>query len=51
MPALKARSMIADKAAATGFDWPDIAGVRAKIDEELAELDAEVAAGIENSQP
>lgn len=49
MPALKRGQMIADKAAATGFDWPDIAGVRAKIDEELAELDAEVRAGIEHS--
>ncbi len=49
MPALKRGQMIADKAAATGFDWPDIAGVRAKIDEELAELDAEVASGIESA--
>lgn len=46
MPALKRGQMIADKAAATGFDWPDIAGVRAKIDEELAELDAEVTEGL-----
>jgi MazG family protein len=46
MPSLKRGQMIADKAAATGFDWPDIAGVRAKIDEELAELDAEVQAGL-----
>ncbi|HND12490.1 MAG TPA: nucleoside triphosphate pyrophosphohydrolase [Pseudomonadota bacterium] len=49
MPALKRGQLIADRAAATGFDWPDIAGVRAKIDEELAELDAEVAAGIETA--
>ena len=41
MPALKRGQLIADRAAATGFDWPDVAGVRAKIDEELAELDAE----------
>ena len=46
MPALKRGQMIADKAAATGFDWPDVAGVRAKIDEELAELDAEVTSGL-----
>ncbi len=26
-------------AATAGFDWPDLAGVRAKLDEELAELD------------
>ena len=30
-------------AAALGFDWPDIAGPRAKIDEELAELDEALA--------
>ena len=29
------------RAARTGFDWPDASGPRAKIDEELAELDAE----------
>lgn len=49
MPALKRGQMIADKAAATGFDWPDIAGVRAKIDEELAELDAEVTGGLDGA--
>ncbi len=27
-----------------GFDWPDAAGVRAKLDEELAEIDAALAA-------
>ena len=29
------------RAARTGFDWPDVSGPRAKIDEELAELEAE----------
>jgi ATP diphosphatase len=29
------------RAARVGFDWPDESGARAKIDEELAELDAE----------
>jgi ATP diphosphatase len=29
------------RAARLGFDWPDCAGPRAKIDEELTELDAE----------
>jgi ATP diphosphatase len=29
------------RAARVGFDWPDVSGPRAKIDEELAELDAE----------
>jgi uncharacterized protein YabN with tetrapyrrole methylase and pyrophosphatase domain len=31
------------RASSVGFDWPDVAGVRAKIDEEVAELDAAVA--------
>ena len=34
-----------EKASAVGFDWPDAKGPRAKIDEELAELDAVIAAG------
>lgn len=39
MPAL-ARSMeLGRRAAAVGFDWPDVAGVRSVIDAELAELD------------
>lgn len=31
---------IQQRAAGLGFDWPDAQGPRAKIDEELAELDA-----------
>jgi len=33
------------RAARVGFDWPDVAGVRAKVAEELGELDAAVTAG------
>jgi uncharacterized protein YabN with tetrapyrrole methylase and pyrophosphatase domain len=33
------------RAATVGFDWPEVAGVRAKVDEELAELDAAAASG------
>ncbi|MFZ1904804.1 MAG: MazG nucleotide pyrophosphohydrolase domain-containing protein, partial [Steroidobacteraceae bacterium] len=33
------------RAARVGFDWPDAAGVRAKIAEELREVDAELTAG------
>ena len=33
------------RAAAVGFDWPDATGARAKLTEELAELDAAQASG------
>lgn len=38
LPALKRAQKLGKRAAGTGFDWPDIKGVREKIDEELAEL-------------
>jgi tetrapyrrole methylase family protein/MazG family protein/ATP diphosphatase len=38
LPALDGARRISDRVAAVGFDWPDEAGSRAKIDEELAEL-------------
>ncbi len=41
LPALERAQKLQRRAACTGFDWPDAAGPRAKIDEELAELDAE----------
>ncbi len=43
LPALERAQKLQRRAAATGFDWPDAKGPRAKIDEELAELDAENA--------
>lgn len=42
LPALTRASKLGRRAARVGFDWPDVAGVRAKIDEELAELDRAV---------
>ena len=39
LPALKKASKLGQRAAQAGFDWPDTSGVRAKVDEELAELD------------
>lgn len=45
MPALLRASRIGEKAARAGFDWPDRQGPRAKLDEELAELDRAMAAG------
>lgn len=44
-PGLLRAERITEKASRIGFDWPDRAGVRAKVDEELAELDAAIAAG------
>ncbi|HZB69455.1 MAG TPA: nucleoside triphosphate pyrophosphohydrolase [Sphingomicrobium sp.] len=41
LPALERAQKLQRRAARTGFDWPDVEGPRAKIDEELAELDAE----------
>lgn len=41
LPALERAAKLQKRAARTGFDWPDTGGARAKIDEELAELDAE----------
>ncbi len=45
MPALLRALRIGEKAARVGFDWPDAIGPRAKIDEELRELDEAVASG------
>jgi MazG family protein len=39
LPALTRARKLGRRAADAGFDWPDAAGPRAKIDEELAELD------------
>lgn len=41
LPALERAAKLQRRAAGVGFDWPDVSGPRAKIDEELAELDAE----------
>jgi ATP diphosphatase len=41
LPALERAAKLQRRAAHFGFDWPDVSGPRAKIDEELTELDAE----------
>jgi len=43
LPALVAAYRMTQKASGVGFDWPEIEGVRAKVDEELGELDAAIA--------
>jgi ATP diphosphatase len=40
LPALERAAKLQRRAARTGFDWPDPSGPRAKIAEELAEVDA-----------
>lgn len=42
LPALYRAQRMSDKASRVGFDWPDGRGSRAKVDEELAELDEAV---------
>lgn len=38
LPALTRAEKLMKRAARVGFDWPDVAGVLAKVDEELAEV-------------
>jgi len=45
MPALARAERLTEKASRIGFDWPEAAGARAKVDEELAELDQAVVHG------
>ncbi|HEX9875661.1 MAG TPA: nucleoside triphosphate pyrophosphohydrolase [Gammaproteobacteria bacterium] len=45
LPALSRAVKLGKRAARVGFDWPDYTGVRAKLAEELEELDDAVAAG------
>jgi ATP diphosphatase len=43
LPALERAAKLQRRAGRTGFDWPNVDGPRAKIDEELAELDRETS--------
>jgi len=45
LPALVRAHRVGEKVARVGFDWPDRDAVRAKVDEELAELDEALASG------
>jgi len=45
LPALVRAQRIGEKVGRVGFDWPDAAGSRAKVAEELGELDAAIARG------
>jgi len=43
LPALSRAMKLGKRASRVGFDWPDAAGIRDKVNEELAELDEAVA--------
>jgi MazG family protein len=45
LPDLLLAQRLQERAAGVGFDWPDTAGPAAKVREELAEVEAELAAG------
>lgn len=45
LPALQRAWRLQEKAAAVGFDWPDLEGPRAKVDEEWAELREAIEGG------
>lgn len=45
LPALLRAQRLGERAAGVGFDWPDVQGVRDKVDEELGELDEAMQAG------
>ena len=42
LPALHRAHRLQDRAAGVGFDWPDVAGPAAKVEEELAEVRTEL---------
>lgn len=46
LPALARAARTADAVAKVGFDWPDPTGPRQKLDEELAELEEALGAGV-----
>jgi MazG family protein len=45
LPDLLMACRLQERAASVGFDWPDVAGPAAKVREELAEVEAELAEG------
>jgi MazG family protein len=45
LPSLLRAVRVGEKASSVGYDWPDAGGPRAKVDEELGELDAALAEG------
>ena len=50
MPALMRAYRISDRAAREGFDWPDVTGVIAKVEEEWEEFRSEFAATLQTGE-
>jgi nucleoside triphosphate diphosphatase len=50
LPALARAAKLGKRAGRVGFDWPDARGVRAKVDEELREIDALSSSASEDRQ-
>jgi ATP diphosphatase len=46
LPALTRAQKLSARAARVGFDWPNLADLFAKLDEEVAELQAEIPSGV-----
>jgi MazG family protein len=49
LPALTRANKLGKRAAQVGFEWPDIAGAVAKVEEEVCELKQEIAAGTDRN--
>ena len=47
LPALMRARKLQERAARTGFDWPDATGPRAKVDEEIGEIEAAAPDAVE----
>ena len=45
LPGLARAERLTEKASRVGFDWPDASGARAKVEEEIGELDEAIASG------
>ncbi len=49
LPALTRATKLGRRAARVGFDWPEVAGPRAKLDEELLELDEAISSASDDA--
>ena len=49
-PSLLEAGKLGSKAAKVGFDWPDVSGILEKLDEEMAEMKAELASSSQEAK-